>query len=544
MDNRQPTTDNGQFSCVIIGEGTLPLQCAEIVLNHRHVICAVVSPDVRMARWAAEHGVPHAAEPGDLGALLGGRPFDYLLSIVNYQVLPGEILAAPRRWAINYHDAPLPRYAGSYATSWALMAGERAHGVTWHLMTEQLDAGDILLQYPIEIAGDESALALNAKCYDAALRSFAALVADLAAGHARPQPQNLAERTFFPRNKRPPDGCVLDWNQGADVLAALVRALQFGPYPNALGLPKLALDGAFVVVAALDRLDARSGLPPGTIVAINDEALVVATATANVALRGLLTIDGAPLTVAELAAQAGLRAGQRLPGIDTAAAARLTKLHSQWSRHETFWVEQLARLQLSGLPYATPAAGALTQRESYTIILPDDMLPSLEAQTGLGRADLLLTAFALYLARLNGVSSFDLGFRDGAVQREVGDLTGLFATTLPLRVGLDMRWDFARAAQALGEQLALVRRHGSYARDIVARYPALGEARQCMVVVEIVSPYPPISPPSSPTGREEGPEGAHHSAGASLPSLPPTQPALCATLVPHQWGRGAGGDAP
>ncbi len=157
MDNRQPTTNNGQFSCVIIGEGTLPLQwrrdCAEPPPRDLRGCLARCAAGALGGR--ARHPARH--EPGELGALLGGRPFDYLFSIVNYQVLPGETLAAPRRWAINYHDAPLPRYAGSYATSWALMAGERTHGVTWHLMTEQLDAGDILVQYPIEIAADERA---------------------------------------------------------------------------------------------------------------------------------------------------------------------------------------------------------------------------------------------------------------------------------------------------------------------------------------------------------------------------------------------------
>src|SRR5258706_3358082 len=362
MDNRQPTTDNEQFSCVIIGEGTLPLQCAEIVLSHGHAVRGVVSPDARLARWAAELGIPHAAVPGDLGALVGGRPFDYLFSIVNYQVLSGEVLAAPRRWAINYHDAPLPRYAGSYATSWALMAREQAHAVTWHLMTGQVDAGAVLRRHPIEITPDETALTLNAKCYDAALRSFAALVADLAAGRAHPQAQNLARRTFFARHKRPPAGCALRWDQDAGALAALVRALQFGPYPNPLGLPKLALGDTFVVVTALDQLDIRSGLTPGTIISISEDALVVAAASADIALRGLLTIDGHQLTVATLAARFGLRAGDRLPDLDAATAARLTDLYGQLCRHESFWVEQLARLRPIGLPYAARSAVDTTRR--------------------------------------------------------------------------------------------------------------------------------------------------------------------------------------
>ena len=46
--------------------------------------------------------------------------------------IPDDVLASPRRAPVNYHDAPLPRYAGMHATSWELMHGETRHAVTWH----------------------------------------------------------------------------------------------------------------------------------------------------------------------------------------------------------------------------------------------------------------------------------------------------------------------------------------------------------------------------------------------------------------------------
>ena len=76
-------------------------------------------------------------------------------------ILPKRVLELPRRCAINYHYAPLPKYAGPYATSWAIMQGERVHGVTWHAMIELVDAGDILKQYLFEI--DEGAGVLQSR---------------------------------------------------------------------------------------------------------------------------------------------------------------------------------------------------------------------------------------------------------------------------------------------------------------------------------------------------------------------------------------------
>ncbi|HET9223399.1 MAG TPA: formyltransferase family protein, partial [Roseiflexaceae bacterium] len=493
------------FTCAIIGEGTLPLQCAEILLGRGHTICAVISPDQLLARWATEHNIPCAATPASLPELVGKQSFDYLFSIVNYQVLPGEVLAAPRKWAINYHDAPLPRYAGSYATSWALMAGERAHAVTWHLMTEQVDAGDILQQLAVEIGPGETALTLNAKCYDAALRAFAALVDDLAGGQARPLPQNLAERTFFARARRPAGGCTLSWEADAEALAALVRALQFGPYPNPLGLPKIALGAEFVAATALDALDSRAGRPPGTIVSLGDDALIVATATQDIALRELLTIDGQPLPIAALAARLGLRAGDQLPMLDGERAGRLTTLYSRLCKHESFWVEQLAQFQPVGLPYAARASGPAA-RHTYRLAIPTGVLEFLDGWPG-DRAELLLVAFAIYLARLSSQSAFDIGLAEATLREEIGDLAGFFATIVPLRITLDMGWSFEECAQRLGAWLAHARQRRTYARDTIARYPVLRDLPELhsagpWPVAVAVGPLPPHPPAPSPTRRE------------------------------------------
>ena len=63
---------------------------------------------------------------------------------------PATLIASARQLAINFHDALLPRYAGLNAPAWALLAGESTHGVTWHEMTPQVDAGRIVRQGPLE----------------------------------------------------------------------------------------------------------------------------------------------------------------------------------------------------------------------------------------------------------------------------------------------------------------------------------------------------------------------------------------------------------
>jgi hypothetical protein len=48
----------------------------------------------------------------DLPGALADTSFDYLLSINNLLLLEEDVLARPFRGAINFHDGPLPAYAG------------------------------------------------------------------------------------------------------------------------------------------------------------------------------------------------------------------------------------------------------------------------------------------------------------------------------------------------------------------------------------------------------------------------------------------------
>src|SRR4028119_2258084 len=193
ISNKTMSIQN-QFSCFLIGEGTLPIQCAELLLERGHKIFGVISPDASISSWAKGKDIPHIQQTDNLVAFLSQQPFDYLFSIVNNSVLPKEILELPRIEAINYHDALLPRYAGVNATSWALMHGEKTHGVTWHVMSAKVDAGNILKQISVEISSDETTFTLNGKCYEAAICSFAQLIDELSSGQASARKPNLDEQ--------------------------------------------------------------------------------------------------------------------------------------------------------------------------------------------------------------------------------------------------------------------------------------------------------------------------------------------------------------
>ena len=465
------------FSSFIVGEGTLPIRCAEILLERKHAIYGMISSDRAVHHWAAERELPYL-DPKDqtLGTSLSQQPFDYLFSINNLSILPQGMVESPRRGAINFHDALLPRYAGLYATSWSILQGEKVHGVTWHAMTAQVDAGDILKQTLFAIDDDETAFTLNAKCYDAAISSFAELIDDLASDRILARKQNLAERTFFSRSKRPSPGCTLTWNRSAREIRALVQALDFGSYPNPMGLPKLALGRDYVIVSEIEVLNSVAAVPPGTVTKIAPEFVSVAAQDKEIALRKLLTIDGQPLPVADFVTQFGLFEGYQFQELDSETATRITAYHASLCQHEAFWIKRLETIENIALPYVHRNTPDMQPARclGLPMPLPQEFLSSLESHDALGRpGDVLLAAFAAYLARIGGAGSFDLGYRDSQQESDVAGLEGLFAEYVPLHVRIEQEQGFEAVLHAVQEQVQLVKQRKTYARDIIARSPAL-----------------------------------------------------------------------
>ncbi|MFN7699191.1 MAG: formyltransferase family protein, partial [Deltaproteobacteria bacterium] len=167
------------------------------------------------------------------------EPFEWLFSIANLSILPADVLALPTRGSINFHDGPLPRYAGLNAPSWAILHGETEHGISWHLIEGGVDEGDVLESERFPLGEHDTSVVANTRCWEAAIESFGRLVPRLVDGSFTRSKQDLSQRTYFGRFERPAAGATLDWNRPAREISALVRALDFGArYTNPMGVAK------------------------------------------------------------------------------------------------------------------------------------------------------------------------------------------------------------------------------------------------------------------------------------------------------------------
>jgi natural product biosynthesis luciferase-like monooxygenase protein len=461
----------------LIGSGSQLIECAERLLARNHRIVGVLSDCPQVSAWAPRRGLALAPVSDSLSSVRARdepsastarrEPYDYLLSIVHHAILPPELLATAEIAALNYHDSPLPEYAGFNATSWAILEGRTRHGVTWHRMTAEVDAGQVLVQPTFDIGDDDTAFTLSIKCSEAGIASFGELLDALEARALEGRPQGTG-RSFHLRSERP-DVALLELSQSARVLQRQVRALNFGPDDNWMCKPKLWL-GARALAVTEASVELQHAGVAGTVLALDDAGLTLATGEGALRLTELHTLDGERVPPGSLATRFQLAVGQRLPAFDPLLLGRVRELDARLTKHERYWVKRLASAhapRLSGLHSAGAEHGVEAQTEQVTRALPG----ALESLPWEPRRVSLISALAALVMRTGEGGPFDLG-----IQSTLADeLSPFYASALPLQLEGATSVTFeglsAQVRRQLDEQTSRI----GFARDVVMRYRALRE---------------------------------------------------------------------
>ncbi|WP_030453389.1 methionyl-tRNA formyltransferase [Herbidospora cretacea] len=268
---------------VMFGHQTWGHRTLRALLESSHeVVLAVTHPksdhayekiwDDSVADLAAEHDVPvllrnRPTDPELLQAVKDARP-DVIVANNWRTWLPPEIYDLPPHGTLNVHDSLLPKYAGFSPIIWALINGESEVGVTAHRMTEDLDAGDILIQRSVPVTPTSTATDL----FFATVDLIAPIVHEgldlIESGQAVWTPQDRTKASFF--HKRAIEDSRIDWTWPAEDLERLVRA-QSDPYPNAFTFHK----GERVRVLEASVSEGNYGGTPGRVFIREGDGIVI-----------------------------------------------------------------------------------------------------------------------------------------------------------------------------------------------------------------------------------------------------------------------------
>ncbi|MBR1754308.1 methionyl-tRNA formyltransferase [bacterium] len=134
-----------------------------------------------------------------------------------------EIIDLPKMCTINVHPSLLPKYRGPNPYIEVIKNGEKETGVTFHLMTEQFDAGPILMQKKTDVLENDTGKELKTRVTNAAREGIKELLQQLDSDIIIPLEQNESLATYY--KKIETKDLLIDFKQSADKVSAKIRAL-------------------------------------------------------------------------------------------------------------------------------------------------------------------------------------------------------------------------------------------------------------------------------------------------------------------------------
>ncbi len=192
---------------------------------------AVQFPPVKEAALA--HGLevyqPARIRDAACAARLRGYEADVAVVAAFGQILPKEILEAPRYGCVNVHASLLPKYRGASPIQWAVINGEAVSGVTTMRMDEGLDTGDVIFREEVALDPKETGGSLFERLAQAGAALCVKTLAAIEDGTAAYEPQEDGEATYTRIIKKQLG--EIDWSKGAAQIERLVRGLD--PWPSA-----------------------------------------------------------------------------------------------------------------------------------------------------------------------------------------------------------------------------------------------------------------------------------------------------------------------
>ena len=155
------------------------------------VVVASDKPDAPGLTWSLEHGIPIVAlSPKGIGkpayetalsAALRAAGVEIIALAGYMRLLSDEFVAEWRGRIVNIHPSLLPAYKGLDTHRRAIDAGETEAGCSVHIVTEELDAGDVLGQARVPILPSDDADALAARVLAEEHRLYPRVLAEFAA---------------------------------------------------------------------------------------------------------------------------------------------------------------------------------------------------------------------------------------------------------------------------------------------------------------------------------------------------------------------------
>jgi methionyl-tRNA formyltransferase len=267
----------------LFASGDLGLTCIKFLFETYSIRCVFTdNKSISIIDWCEVNNIPvFKGNPREGRALdfIKQYSIDVLFSINYIFLIDKEIIAWPKRYALNIHGSLLPKYRGRTPHVWAIINNENFSGLTIHLIDENCDTGDVVYQKKIPITTDMTGYELLQEfehMYPISINETLMAINNKTICAVQ---QDNSKATFY--GKRTPTDGAINWNWQKERIYNWVRA-QAKPYPGAFSFYR----GIKVIINAVeyDELGYSYKDPNGKIIEVENSFPIVKTTNGAIKL--------------------------------------------------------------------------------------------------------------------------------------------------------------------------------------------------------------------------------------------------------------------
>ncbi len=206
---------------------------------------------------------------------------DVIVVVAFGQKISDRILNFPKYKCVNIHASLLPKYRGAAPINWAIVNGEKETGITTIIMSNKMDAGNVIVRKSLTIGPEETAGELGNRLSDLGAETLLDSLMQIETGNAKYTQQDESLVSLAPKIKKE-DG-VINWNQGEEKIHDFVRGMNPKPAAYTFLIKNNSKERIIILKTERDNFSHNGTvIAPGTIMDISSQGIRTATGNGSI----------------------------------------------------------------------------------------------------------------------------------------------------------------------------------------------------------------------------------------------------------------------
>ena len=219
-------------------------------------------------------------------------------------IVPDEILEAPRLGTIQYHPSLLPEHRGPSSINWPIIQGKLKTGLTIFWPDKGLDTGPILLQKEFDITETDTLGSIYfGKLYPAGVEAMVEAIEMVKNGTAPKVEQDHSKATYEGWCRS--GDVIIDWNKPGIEIYNLIRGSDPSPGANTVWNKK----SIYLFNTSFE--SSEHDQPGGTVTKISDESFSLSVSDGVINIGRVKVDREAKIMASDFVESHGLRVGDR-----------------------------------------------------------------------------------------------------------------------------------------------------------------------------------------------------------------------------------------